>query len=102
MSRPKNPWWGYVKNMIRLYPKRNPEKLSGVPLREYEAVRKAVESTRKKPDGEDRMKVVELVLFKGTHLVPGAALKVPCSERTAKQWHGDFIREVAKNYGLLE
>lgn len=70
--------------------------------KEYEAVRKAVEATRQRKDGTDRLKVIQLVLWDKSHTLVGAAMKVPCSERTAQEWHREFIRLVAQNFGLLE
>lgn len=70
--------------------------------REYEAVRKAVETTGRYRNGTDRLKVIRLVLWDRSHTLEGAALVVPCSWRTAAQWHGEFIKLVAWFYGLLD
>lgn len=70
--------------------------------REYEAVRRAIQQTRRYPNGRDRLRVIRLVLWDRSHTLEGAALMVPCSERTARRWHAEFIKAVAKNYGLLD
>lgn len=70
--------------------------------REYEAVRRAIEVTERYANGRDRLAVIQLVLWDKSHTLAGAALMVPCSEVTAWRWHGEFIRLVAKNYGLLD
>lgn len=70
--------------------------------REYEAVRQAVETTAQYRNGQERLKVVRLVLWDRSHTLEGAALAVPCSWRTAAGWHGEFIRLVASNYGLMD
>ena len=70
--------------------------------REYEAVRRAVAVTERYRNGQDRLKVVRLVLWDRSHTLEGAALMVPCSMRHAKEWHGEFIRTVAFCYGLLD
>lgn len=70
--------------------------------REYEAVRKAIEITEHYNNGRDRLKVISLVLWKQTHTLEGAALQIPCSIRTAQEWHRQFIRLVASYYGLLD
>lgn len=70
--------------------------------REYEAVRRAVETTEHYRNGQERLKVIELVLWKKTHNLQGAALQIPCHVDTAKVWHGDFIRLVASYYGLMD
>jgi len=70
--------------------------------REYEAVRMAIEATEHYRDSRDRLEVIKLVLWDRSHTLEGAALQIPCSWITAARWHGDFIRLVAKNYGLLD
>ena len=69
--------------------------------RELDAVRKAIRDTETMTNGKERLELVNLVMWKHSHTVFGASLRLSISERTAKQWHGDFIREVAKNFGLL-
>ena len=105
LSKPRNIWWGYAKNMIRAYPRLKECYTQGVrldrgDLREYQAVDKAIEETAALPSGAERLKVVELVLIKGTHNLAGAAMVVHCSEKTAKNYHADFIRLVGKYRGL--
>ena len=70
--------------------------------REYEAVRRAIETTERYRNGRDRLRVIDMVLWKRSHTLEGAALAVPCSTRHAKEWHGAFIRMVAGNFGLLD
>lgn len=85
-------WWGYAKDMIRRYP------LGAVNQNEANAVNAAIAATERLPNGPARLKVIELVLWKGTHTLEGAALQIPCSERTARYWQADFIKLVAKNF----
>lgn len=99
MSRaPRKRWWGYAKAMARAYPGRVGKELDGTALAEFQAVEAAIEATRRLKDGEERLRLVEMVLFRQSHKVPGAALQIPCSERTALRWHGDFIREIAAHF----
>lgn len=98
MSRPHYGWWGYVKDIIRRYPSMRGKPLTGVALREYEAVQTAIEQTERMSNGHNRLKVVELVFWKQTHYISGAALQIPCSEKTAKRYHADFIKAVAQNF----
>ena len=91
MSSCRYGWWGYVKDMLRRYPNKNTES-------EKAAILKAIEETNKMDTGKDRLRVIELVYFKGTKTLAGAALDVHCSERQVLRYHGDFIRLVAKNF----
>lgn len=135
MSKPRYPWWGYVKNMIRAYPSHKLEyealhtqsmaiDMSGMPRggggasrtlenlairelpatkqREYEAVRRAVEAIRKLQNGKEWNMIIDLVYWKNSHTLAGAAAAVGYSEDRVKQLHGDFIRMVARNYGLMD
>lgn len=127
MSKPRYPWWGYVKNVIRGYPalKREYEqlheqsitaRLSGMPVgsdvsrgtesialrqlpgpkqKEYDAVKAAVNATQRMITGEDRMKVIDLVFWKQSHTLSGAAMRANISYDTAINYHGDFIMLVA-------
>ena len=70
-------------------------------MRELEAVEQAIKSTRALVDGEERLQMIKLVYWGKTHTLEGAAQCLHRSWRTVAQWHGDFIREVARNYGLL-
>jgi hypothetical protein len=53
-------------------------------------------------NGDLRLKIIDLVFWKQTHTVDGAAMKTGYSVDRGKQIHGEFIRLVAKCYGLLE
>lgn len=70
--------------------------------REYEAVRQAIEATQRMNASRDRLKIIDLVFWKQTHTLEGAALTVPCSYRTAQRYHEEFIKLVASRYGLLD
>ena len=77
-------------------------KFSGQREREYEAVRKAIEITRRRKDGTEVLKLIDLVFWKRSHTLSGAALKCCVSYRTACEWHGFFIRLTAKQLGYLD
>ena len=76
--------------------------LPGTKQREYEAVRRAIEDTKRYRDGAERLKVIKLMYWGGSCTLAGAALAVPCAAATAKTWHGEFIRMVASHYGLMD
>ena len=95
-------WWGYIKAIIQEYPKVQPSDLSGVALREHEAVKKAVGDTLKLDGGTNRMSVISMVHWKQTHTLEGAALAVPCGYATAARWQRRFFEEVARNRDLLD
>lgn len=102
MSKPRYSWWGYIKAVIRRYPSLRDTEVSGVALREKEAVRAAVEATEQLDSGADRLLVVDLVFWSRTHTLEGAAMQVHVSERTARRWHTDFIILVGKYRGMMD
>ncbi len=91
MSKPRYQWWSYAKSMIRRYPDK-------VTQDEFVAVNAAIQETQLLSNGDIRMNIVRMVLINGTHSIRDAALKAYCSEKTAKGYHGDFIRSVGKHF----
>lgn len=102
MSSPRYDWWGYVKAIIRRYPELKGRDVSGIALREKEAVEAAIAATERMQNGRERLEVVDMVFWKKTHTLSGAALMVPCHYETARHWHSDFIKEVARKFGFLD
>ena len=134
MSKPRYPWWGYIRNVIRAYPARKREyeqlheqsvtaNMTGMPgggdvsrgtediairelpytrQREYEAVKRAIDATWRLYNGRERLKIIELVYWKKSHTLDGAALAVGYGYDRARQLHGEFVRLVAANYGLMD
>lgn len=68
--------------------------------RELDAVERAVRATSREPDGRARLRVVELVYFRGTHTIEGAAKLAHVSYITAWRWCDRFIRRTGENLGL--
>lgn len=102
MSKPRYRWWGYIKSIIRNYPALEGRYCQGTSLKERMAVQRSIEQTERMENGKERLQVVDLVFFKQTHTLEGAAMMVPCHYETARHWHSDFIKLVAPNFGLLE
>lgn len=71
--------------------------------REYEAVRLAISQTERYQNGRDRLYVIRLVFWTNPrNTLDMASIMVPCHYKTAQKWHNEFIRLVAKNYGLMD
>lgn len=62
---------------------------------EMDAVRLAVMVTERMKTGSDRLKLIDLVFWKQSHTLQGAAMVVHISYDTAIDYHGDFIMMVA-------
>ena len=69
--------------------------------KDYDAVSRAIEATRSRQDGEKRLALIRYVYwYEKEHTVSHAAPVLGISEATAKRWHGDFIKLVAKYRGF--
>ena len=134
MGRAREPYWHYVKSIIKEYPSLERELAtplsprlsvpletggSGTPAnptqdcdihdlppkkqRKYDAVSNAILKTRltHPKTASDRLKVIELVYWKQSHTVAGAAMNVPCHRNIAGKWQGDFIKLVAEELDLV-
>ena len=94
----------YVKSIIVQYHKRREtpeEALCGLDKREYNAVHAAVDLTERMENGLDRLKVVDMTLWRGTHTLAGAAMEVYQSERTARRWRSEFVKMVEQIFSLI-
>ena len=54
-------------------------------------MRRAVEVTGMLKTGQDRLRIIELVFWKQSHTLDGAAFATSISYDTAIGYHGDFI-----------
>lgn len=77
------------------------KQLSPADDRELDAVEKTIEKLRQHIDGADILKIVDLVDFKRTHLIRGAAIACNVSEQTAKRRRQVFINECAHQLGYF-
>ena len=95
MSKPRYIWWGYVKALIRAAGNPRSRKYGYLSEAEIAAFQSVWEST-----DQERQRLATMVLIHQSHTIPGAALKLHISERTAQRWHAEFICAVAAQLGL--
>lgn len=62
--------------------------------RKLDAVRYAIETTTRYRNGELRIRLIDLIYWRKTHTLTGAAMKIHVAEITAKNWHNDFVELV--------
>ena len=136
MGKAKEPYWAYVKAIIKEYPELKKE--LATPLeqrvtsvigqgggrsgriadptqacvihdlppkeqRKFDAIEGAIQKTKlyHPEDAEDRLKVINLVYWKKSHTIEGAAMKIPCHRNVAGNWQGEFIKLVADELDLV-
>lgn len=69
---------------------------------EYDAVTKAIEKTKEKNNGEIRLLLIDMVFWKQSHTLDGAAYALGYSYENARRFHGDFLRLVGLYRGLMD
>lgn len=67
---------------------------------DYDAVTKAIAQTKLRKNGIERLKLIDMVFWKQSHTLEGAAYALNYSDRSARQFHRDFLRLVGFNRGL--
>ena len=68
---------------------------------DYDAVTQAIKNIMRMEDGEQRLALIRYVYWcEKEHKVKDAAPVLHVSEATAKRWHGDFVKYVAKFRGF--
>lgn len=71
--------------------------------KEYDAVRKAIETTQRTPMAKDVLTIIDLCYWKKKYKkLEDAAWEANVSYMTARRYHWRFLMEVAKNCGLLD
>ena len=93
---------GHSSNVGRAVESIAIKELPATKEREYWAVTKAIELTRKMPNGHSRLRMIDLVYWKKSHTLMGAAHASYLSEISARRYHAEFIRLVASYYGLMD
>lgn len=70
-------------------------------LRQYAAVARALEITRSYPNGSQRVRIVELLIWQESHTVEGAAAVVGYSAAAVKEFRAAFLGLVAVLLGFV-
>ena len=61
----------------------------------------AIRETARKPTGEARLAIIDLVYWRKSHRLYGAAMEIGYSEQQAKRYNAEFIRLVAFYLGKI-
>lgn len=77
------------------------KRLSRREAAEIEAVEAAIRETARKPTGEARLAIIDLVYWRKSHRLCGAAMEIGYSEIQAKRYSAEFIRLVAFYLGKI-
>lgn len=69
---------------------------------EYDAVTKAIEQTKILKTGSERMALINMVYWQQSHTLDGASYALNYSYEQGQRFHGDFLRLVGLNRGLMD
>ena len=69
--------------------------------RAFDAARQTAIAIQAEDNGELKYKLLEMIYWKGTHTLAGAAQNLYISERTAKRWNRHILITVGRFYGFL-
>lgn len=89
----------YIREVLRDYPKicaKLPEKRTRNEQRRVEIVESVLETVDQMPDARSKRKIIEIVYFKKSYTLQGAALQIPVGERTAQRWNAQIMDAVEK------
>ncbi len=101
MNKPNDNWRPFVLNVLRDYKVfKQSTALTRQQARELDAVQRAIEATKAKPEGDLHLRVVDMVYLTGGNTLRETAAAVFVSYKTAVKWTDAFIRLVGKNLGL--
>ncbi len=67
-----------------------------------DAIGSALDEISRRRDGDYIVRLIDLVYFRQTHTIQGAAAVLNMSEKTARRRHGDFIILTARKLGYLQ
>lgn len=80
--------WADAKLALQRYPKRRGDAV------ETWAVERALDRQREYYNGEARLRMVDLVYFKGTHTLIGASVETGYSIESVKKWNLEILAAV--------
>ena len=69
--------------------------------KKFDAVDKAIRTVEHWKFGDKQLEIVRLVHWRKSHTIIGAGRKVGLKQDLAYLLHSQFMREVAKNFGLI-
>lgn len=87
----------YIREVLRDYPKickKIPEKRTRNEQRRFEVVNAVLDMVDHMEDARDKRKFIDMVYFRQSHNIQGAALCIPVGKRTAERWNSQILGAV--------
>lgn len=100
MGRYKNPWYGFVLQVVKRYPGIKSEETIQAQIFIH-AIEKALREQKELKHGEERLKAFKMIYFDKSHNIDGAAQRLYFSRKTVENWCRSFIKMVMKYSGFV-
>lgn len=94
----------YIKKVLQAYPdicKKPPDQRTRNERRRVDSVQQLLEMTDFTKHAAHKRKLIELVYFRQSHTLAGAAMQIPVGERTAQKWNAQVIETLAQIMDLM-
>ncbi|MDO4669740.1 MAG: hypothetical protein Q4A63_07965 [Butyricicoccus pullicaecorum] len=94
----------YIKRVLRSYPaicKKPLDQRTRNERRRVDSVKQLSEFMEFTDHAADKRKIIELVYFRQSHTLAGAAMQIPVGERTAQKWNAQIIETLAQIMDLM-
>lgn len=94
----------YIKNILQSYPKiraKRPEERTRNEQRRFDAVSALLTQVDRMEDAGYKRKLIDIVYFKRSHTLCGAAMQIPVCERTAQAWNAEFMDAMSQIIDLM-
>lgn len=93
----------YIREVLRDYPKicaKLPEKRTRNEQRRVEIVESVLDIVDRMPHAASRRAAIDMVYFRSSHTISGAAFQIPASERTVSSWNKQLMELMDKQMDL--
>lgn len=87
----------YMKGILRSYPEiraKPPKERTRNEQRRLEIVESVLDAVDHMPDAQSKRKIIEMVYFKKSHTLHGAAMEIPVGSRTVDRWNARIMSAV--------
>lgn len=94
----------YIKKVLQSYPaicKKPPEQRTRNERRRVDSAHQLLEMIDFTDHAAHKRKMIDLVYFRQSHTLAGAAMLIPVGERTAQTWNAQIIEMMAQIMDLM-
>lgn len=94
----------YIREILQDYPKicaKPPDQRTRNEQRRFETVNALLDTVDHMEDARDKRKFIDMVYFRQSHNIQGAALCIPVGKRTVERWNSQILGAVDEIMNLM-